>query len=106
MGAFLGGSRGPHKTLNGEFVEILEFAAGRRSFPFRSSRVMPSVVAGPRNQSFQMKSTHSDPSQVADFEGCVVEIINPWGRQVNPVEIEEAVSVLAERPFDPAGFRR
>jgi site-specific DNA recombinase len=39
-------------VLNGELMEILEFAAGRRSVPFRSSGVIPSVLAGPRNQRY------------------------------------------------------
>ncbi len=36
-------------VLNGAFAEILEFAVGQRAVPFRS-KVIPSMLAGPRNQ--------------------------------------------------------
>ncbi len=48
-----------HAVLNGEFMQILDFAAGRRLIPF-SSKVIPSVLAGPRNQ---------PPSPIAALSG-------------------------------------
>jgi len=38
-------------------MEILEFAAGRRSIPSRS-KVIPTVLAGPRNQPFATASAY------------------------------------------------